>query len=98
MLMKVLITYDVSTMDTGGRARLRHVSSICRNYGIKVQNSVFECNVTPSQRIMLENDLTNAINPNYDSLRIYDLGNIPESKIKHIGVRQPIDLGGTLLF
>ena len=41
--MLVLITYDVNTGDAGGRKRLRQVAKQCVNYGQRVQNSVFEC-------------------------------------------------------
>ena len=41
--MLVLITYDVSTEDAKGRARLRKVAKKCLNHGQRVQNSVFEC-------------------------------------------------------
>ena len=41
--MLVLVTYDVSTQDKAGRARLRKVAKECQNYGQRVQNSVFEC-------------------------------------------------------
>lgn len=47
--MLVLISYDVSTMDKAGRARLRKVARMCRNYGQRVQLSVFECIVDPAQ-------------------------------------------------
>jgi len=41
--MFILITYDVSTADAAGRKRLRKVAKLCVNYGMRVQNSVFEC-------------------------------------------------------
>lgn len=43
--MLLLITYDVNVTEEGGKKRLRTVAKICENYGIRVQNSVFECNV-----------------------------------------------------
>ena len=39
----VLITYDVNTQTEAGRKRLRKVAKQCMNYGQRVQNSVFEC-------------------------------------------------------
>ena len=41
--MLVLITYDVNTETAEGRRRLRKVAKQCVNYGQRVQNSVFEC-------------------------------------------------------
>ena len=43
--MLVLITYDVNTETAAGRNRLRKVAKQCTNYGQRVQNSVFECNL-----------------------------------------------------
>ena len=45
--MMVLVSYDVSTTTTEGRRRLRKTAETCLNYGIRVQHSVFECQVTP---------------------------------------------------
>lgn len=95
--MITLITYDVCTMDADGCRRLRKVAKICMNYGIRVQMSVFECKITPAQRVSLENELKNAINIEEDSLRIYDLGSNPRN-ITHIGAKKPLDPDGLLMF
>lgn len=47
--MLVLVTYDVNTQDKAGRKRLRRVAKKCVDYGIRVQNSVFECVVDAAQ-------------------------------------------------
>ena len=41
--MFVVVTYDVNTETNDGKRRLRNVARICKNYGVRVQNSVFEC-------------------------------------------------------
>lgn len=41
--MLILVTYDVNTETESGKSRLRKVAKQCVNYGICVQNSVFEC-------------------------------------------------------
>lgn len=43
--MLILVTYDVNTETAAGRKRLRKVAKQCVNYGQRVQNSVFECQV-----------------------------------------------------
>ena len=43
--MQVLITYDVNTETEAEKRRLRKVAKQCVNYGQRVQNSVFECNL-----------------------------------------------------
>ena len=47
--MMVLVSYDVHTTGLTGRRRLRHVAKACKNYGQRVQYSVFECIVDPAQ-------------------------------------------------
>lgn len=96
--MMLLVTYDVNTETLHGRKRLRHVAKICTNYGQRVQNSVFECIVTPAQVIELESLLEEAIDENLDSLRFYDMGSSYLSKIRHIGAKETMNLDGTLIF
>ena len=45
----MLVAYDVNTETCEGRRRLRRVARACLDYGQRVQNSVFECEVDPSQ-------------------------------------------------
>jgi len=47
--MLVLVTYDVRTSEGDGAARLRRVAKACRDYGQRVQYSVFEIEVDPAQ-------------------------------------------------
>lgn len=83
--MLVLITYDVNTQDKEGRKRLRRVAKHCINYGIRVQNSVFECELDPAQLRMLKQKLTDEIDEHKDSLRFYHLGDIKKARIEHVG-------------
>ena len=47
--MFVLVTYDVSTTTKEGRRRLSRVAKACLDFGQRVQNSVFECELDPAQ-------------------------------------------------
>ena len=49
----VLVTYDVSTETPAGRRRLRRVTNACKDFGQRVQLSVFECDVAPAQWVAL---------------------------------------------
>ena len=49
--MYILVTYDVATATPSGAKRLRQVARICKNYGQRVQASVFECLVDPAQLV-----------------------------------------------
>ena len=51
--MHILVTYDVDTTSKEGARRLRHVAKACIDYGQRVQNSVFECEVTEAQYCLL---------------------------------------------
>lgn len=86
--MMVLVTYDVETTTSAGRKRLRQVAKQCVNYGQRVQNSVFECLIDPSQFSELKHRLAKIINVESDSLRYYILGNKWENRIEHIGAKQ----------
>ena len=67
--MVVLVTYDVSTTTSDGRRRLRRVARTCLDYGQRVQNSVFECNVNWEQWTRLKIRLLEEVEPEEDSLR-----------------------------
>ena len=85
--MMVLITYDVETMTPAGRKRLRQIAKQCVNFGQRVQNSVFECLIDPTQFADLKHRLESIIDTEKDSLRFYMLGNNWRSRIEHIGVK-----------
>ncbi|HET54290.1 MAG TPA: CRISPR-associated endonuclease Cas2 [Ignavibacteria bacterium] len=72
--MMVVISYDVSTKTASGKKRLKKVAETCLNYGIRAQNSVFECVVDPGQWEVLKNELLSIFNSSEDSLRFYFLG------------------------
>ena len=85
--MMVLITYDVSTESNGGKRRLRRVARACRDYGQRVQYSVFECEVEPAQWVKLRARLLAEINANDDSLRFYQLGANWKRRVEHVGAK-----------
>lgn len=98
ILLLVLITYDVSTTSDGGKRRLRRVAKKCEDYGVRVQNSVFECIVDAGQLRLLEIALEEIIDPSVDSLRFYKLGNNYKTKVKHLGAKESLDVEGPLIF
>lgn len=95
--MLVLVTYDVATGTLQGRRRLRRVAKTCLDYGQRVQNSVFECNVDPTQWTLLKHHLLGIHEPKEDSLRFYFLGKNWERRVEHHGAKPSIDLEGPLL-
>ena len=81
--MMVLVSYDVSTKSDTGIKRLRHISEICLDFGFRVQNSVFECNVDPAQWEVLKDKLLSKYNKQEDSLRFYFLGSNWKRRVDH---------------
>lgn len=96
--MMVLVSYDVSTVSAGGEKRLRRVAKACRDFGQRVQYSVFEIEVEPAQWVVLRQRLCDLIDPSVDSLRFYHLGARWEGKVEHVGAKPALDLKGPLLF
>lgn len=96
--MLVLITYDVNTETSEGKARLRKVAKQCVNYGTRVQNSVFECVIDTAQFLMLKSGLIEIIDEQTDSLRFYYLGNKHKTKIEHVGIERGIKVEEPLIF
>jgi len=96
--MLVLVTYDVQSMTDSGKKRLRKVAKKCEEYGVRVQNSVFECVVDSTQLRQLEIALEEIIDPDVDSLRYYRLGNNYRTKVRHIGAKPAIQVEDTLIF
>ena len=93
----VLVSYDVSTIDKRGQTRLRKVAKICLNYGQRVQNSVFECNVDPVQWTFFRQQLESVYNPEQDSLRFYYLGSNWQKRVEHLGTKKVPNLEDVLL-
>jgi len=83
--MELLITYDVETTTPEGQRRLRHVAKVCEGIGYRVQKSVFEVVCNPTQRIQLEARLLDIIDPDRDSIRIYQLDRGTFRRAKHLG-------------
>ena len=89
--MLMLVSYDVNTVNAAGRRRLRQIAKLCENWGIRVQNSVFECTVDWSQWIALKARLEAICEPTVDSLRYYNLGNSYKEKVVHYGAKPTVD-------
>ncbi len=95
--MLVLVTYDVNTLEEGGKKRLRRVAKACEDFGQRVQFSVFEIEVDPAQWVKLKSRLESVIRPEHDSLRYYFLGANWQRKVEHVGAKPATDLNGPLI-
>jgi CRISPR-associated protein Cas2 len=97
VVMLILITYDVSTSNAGGKRRLNKVAKKCLDYGQRVQNSVFECILDSTQFKQVKYQLEEIIDVETDSLRFYNLGDKYKSKVEHIGVKESYDIEKPLI-
>ncbi len=95
--MLVLITYDVSTVQKAGQRRLRRVAQACEDYGLRVQKSVFECQVGQTEWVTLRERLLREIKADEDSLRFYFLDEKAVQHTEHHGVGRPLDLSEPLV-
>jgi CRISPR-associated protein Cas2 len=96
--MMVLVTYDVDTLSETGKKRLRRVAKACRDYGQRVQNSVFECTLTEAQFVILKSKIESIINFELDSIRFYFLGKNWERRIESLGRKTSYDATAELIF
>ncbi len=90
--MLILVTYDVSTVEAAGRRRLRRVAQACKDYGTRVQKSVFECQVGQKEWVALKARLLSEMDKGCDSLRFYFLDEKSVARIEHHGVGETVDL------
>jgi CRISPR-associated protein Cas2 len=95
--MMVLVSYDVSMEDAAGPRRLRRVAKVCKNYGQRVQYSVFECLVDPAQWTAMRQRLIEEIDEEKDSLRFYFLGANWKRRVEHVGAKEGVDQEGPLI-
>jgi CRISPR-associated protein Cas2 len=95
--MLILVTYDVNTSGPGGARRLRRVAKACRDFGQRVQYSVFEIEVDPAQWTLLKARLEGTVDLKVDSLRYYYLGAEWRRRVEHVGAKPSTDLNGTLI-
>jgi CRISPR-associated protein Cas2 len=64
--MFLVIAYDIADDD-----RRRKVGETLENYGTRVQESVFECHLTPAQREEVQERIARLIEPALDNVRYY---------------------------
>jgi len=69
MRANYLLCYDIAD-----DKRLRKVFTTCRNFGDHLQFSVFECDLSPSEKVELETILANIINHDEDQVIFVLLG------------------------
>lgn len=64
-----IVTYDIRDPK-----RLRRVFKACKDYGLHLQLSVFECDLTAAEKIDFESRLRGLIKPDEDQILFIGLG------------------------
>lgn len=95
--MTVVVSYDISTLTAKGRRRLRRVAQCCKDFGQRVQFSVFECRVPEKEWVLLRQRLLKEYRPEEDSLRFYFLGDDADRRTEHHGTKPSLDFEGPLI-
>lgn len=95
--MYILVTYDVDTTNKEGARRLRNVAKVCIDYGQRVQNSVFECEVTEVQYCLLKERIKNIIDDSLDSIRFYSLSRNERKRVEVLGIETAYKVDDALI-
>ena len=95
--MYIFVTYDVDTTDKSGQRRLRRVAKACLDYGQRVQNSVFECELTEVQLCMLKERIKEIIDQSLDSIRFYHLNRSENRRVEVMGVETSFDVNDAII-
>ena len=93
----VVVSYDVCTEDRAGARRLRRIAKVCKDFGQRVQYSVFECVVDPAQWTMMRQRLIEIMDEERDSLRFYFMGANWKNRVEHVGAKEAVDVEGPLI-
>jgi len=83
--MWIVVCYDVNTETSAGRKRLRRVAQVCKNFGQRVQKSVFECQVDELKYEELRRKLLKEVKLELDNLRIYRLTEPRDKRVEEYG-------------
>ena len=95
--MYILVTYDVDTTDKSGQRRLRRVAKACLDYGQRVQNSVFECELTEVQFCILKERINEIIDHSLDSIRFYHLNRSENRRVEVMGIETAFDVNDAII-
>lgn len=95
--MWIVISYDVTTDTKEGRRRLRRVAQVCKNYGQRVQKSVFECSVNQMQYEELVRKLLREYDGSEDSLRFYRIHEPRERHVTEFGVNKTVNFDDPMI-
>jgi CRISPR-associated protein Cas2 len=88
--MWIIVAYDVRTEEAPGRKRLRRVAQVCKDFGQRVQKSVFECQVDEMKFEELRRRLLREIDDSEDNLRLYRMTEPREQHVETYGMSRTV--------
>jgi CRISPR-associated protein Cas2 len=88
--MWIIVAYDVRTDEAKGRKRLRRVARVCKDFGQRVQKSVFECQVDDLKYEELRRRLLREIDDEEDNLRLYRLTEPRDQHVETYGLSRTV--------
>ncbi len=84
MRNKYIVAYDIAEP-----RRLRNVYNLMCGYGNSIQYSIFSCELSGKEKMILITELFEIIKPSEDSILIIDLGSDKKhSKIETLGIKK----------
>ncbi len=88
-----LVAYDIRD-----ERRLRSVAGCMERYGDRIQYSVFVCDLSDRELILLRTDIEAIIRPSVDSVMIVDLGPAEAtSRFVFLGRHEDLPNGGAVI-
>jgi len=69
MRRNYIVAYDIRDPK-----RLRKVHKTCKGFGVHLQYSVFECDLTPAEKVQFEDRLKEIMHLEHDQVLFIDLG------------------------
>lgn len=93
---RYLLAYDIREP-----RRLRRVHLVAKTYGDPLQYSLFVCDLSPSELLLLRRDLAVEMDFSVDSVAIFDLGP-PSTRgvecVAFLGARRPLPGSGPAIW
>jgi len=87
--MLYLVSYDIPS-DKPGNSRRARIAKTMEAYGLRVQLSVFECELAPVQLNRLKHRIHEILNPDRDNVRIYPICSTCRHSIENHGKQDPM--------
>jgi CRISPR-associated protein Cas2 len=77
----------LAVYDIADPKRLRRIANVMKRYGIRVQKSVFECRLQPSDFDRLCREADDELDPQRDGVRFYPLFAHAREKQMQLGIQ-----------